>query len=203
MQTFPDARCRRPPLRTFMARVPASRPNVPARMCRIKSGSRMLPRPFQHPVAKSAVERLYALCDGKVPRLSALRAWCFRPERRAWGSDERKLFMRNIEVYGKRKQQCLKARSCRKAFASHPSTSATSSMTRSATRREQAIVEDRCPAFCRPKGMVRRSSCGGADAQRDRKYSGASGREGEVGALHVQSLSFPDVVELPLGNFES
>jgi hypothetical protein len=33
-------------LRTAIANVPDSKPTVPARMWRIKSGSRMLPRPF-------------------------------------------------------------------------------------------------------------------------------------------------------------
>src|SRR5271156_903698 len=44
---FPEARCRRLPLRTAIANVPDSKPTVPARMWRIKSGSRMLPRPFR------------------------------------------------------------------------------------------------------------------------------------------------------------
>ena len=41
VKTFPEVRCRRLPLRTAMAKVPASRPTVPPRMCRIKSGRRI------------------------------------------------------------------------------------------------------------------------------------------------------------------
>src|SRR5271168_4458790 len=47
VKMFPEARCRRLPLRTAIANVPDSKPTVPARMWRIKSGSRMLPRPFR------------------------------------------------------------------------------------------------------------------------------------------------------------
>src|SRR5580698_5886602 len=43
---FPEPRCKRLPLRTAIANVPDSKPTVPARMWTIKSGSRMLPRPF-------------------------------------------------------------------------------------------------------------------------------------------------------------
>src|SRR5580658_8959879 len=46
VKMFPEARCRRLPLRTAIANVPDSKPTVPARMWRIKSGSRMLTRPF-------------------------------------------------------------------------------------------------------------------------------------------------------------
>ena len=46
VKMFPEARCRRLPLRTAIANVPDSKPTVPARMWRIKSGSRKLPRPF-------------------------------------------------------------------------------------------------------------------------------------------------------------
>src|SRR5580658_8965025 len=46
VKMFPLARCRRLPLRTAIANVPDSKPTVPARMWRIKSGNRMLPRSF-------------------------------------------------------------------------------------------------------------------------------------------------------------
>src|ERR1700729_856772 len=46
VKMFPEARCRRLPLRTAIANVAGGKPTVPARMWRIKGGSRMLPRPF-------------------------------------------------------------------------------------------------------------------------------------------------------------
>src|SRR5271163_3306478 len=58
VKMFPEARCRRLPLRTAIANVPDSKPTLPARMWRIKSGSRMLPRPFN--VARFNKERCCA-----------------------------------------------------------------------------------------------------------------------------------------------
>src|ERR1700723_1066066 len=77
VKTFPEARCRRPPLRTAMAKVPASRPTVPPRMCRIKSGSRMLPRPLRtcdcwhgpkRPLLGIRRERLPSTCGEPLAR---------------------------------------------------------------------------------------------------------------------------------------
>src|SRR5580700_5896210 len=69
VKTFPEARCRRPPLRTAIAKVPESKPIDPPRMCRIKSGSRMLTHPFGTYDRDSTVERGYELCGCEVPEL--------------------------------------------------------------------------------------------------------------------------------------
>src|SRR5450631_92893 len=77
VKTFPEARCRRLPLRTAMAKVPASRPTVPPRMCRIKSRSRMLPRPLstcdcyhgpEEVTARLLSKRLPSICRERLSR---------------------------------------------------------------------------------------------------------------------------------------
>src|SRR6202453_4623944 len=70
VQMFPEARCRRLPLRTAIANVPDSKPTVPERMWRIKSESRKLPRHF-------SIDRLNK--EGSLQRTCAnnryIRVW--------------------------------------------------------------------------------------------------------------------------------
>src|SRR5216684_4789678 len=63
-------------------------------------------------------------------------------------------------------------------------------------KKEQTVLQDRCPSVFQLKGVVRGPSGRGIDAQRDRKRLGASRRQGKVGTVYLQSLSLAYVPEL-------